>query len=88
MLQEELLASLFAEVLGLERVDLHDNFFDLGGHSLLATRLINRVRSSLKVEMPLRAVFEAPTVTELAGWLKRASGEREVPPQPEAKKSV
>ncbi|MBA2682591.1 MAG: amino acid adenylation domain-containing protein [Ktedonobacteraceae bacterium] len=70
---EEVLAAIWSELLHRERVGTQDNFFDLGGHSLLATRMVARVREALKVVIPLRMVFETPTIAGLATWIEQAN---------------
>jgi amino acid adenylation domain-containing protein len=92
---EKLLAGVWEEILGVERVRVHDNFFELGGHSLLATQVMSRLRTAFGVELPLRCMFDTPTVAGLAAqietrlktsWgltttprIERASRDRELP---------
>ncbi|HYO14749.1 MAG TPA: amino acid adenylation domain-containing protein, partial [Thermoanaerobaculia bacterium] len=69
---EQALAGIWAELLGFEEVGTADDFFDLGGHSLLATQVMSRVRSAFDVEMPLRELFEAPRLADLAARIEGA----------------
>jgi len=63
---EEALAAIWCEVLRLDRVGVHDNFFELGGHSLVATRVVMRIQRQFGIAMPLRQIFETPTIMALA----------------------
>ncbi|MEO8433240.1 MAG: amino acid adenylation domain-containing protein, partial [Acidobacteriota bacterium] len=71
---EEVLAGIWREVLRIERIGVLDNFFDLGGHSLLAMQVISRARDAFQVELPLRALFESPTVALLAAAIEKERG--------------
>ena len=68
---EEVLAGIWAEVLKLDKLGIHDNFFDLGGHSLLATQVMARVRNMFQVELPLRSLFESPHRCQASGAYRR-----------------
>jgi amino acid adenylation domain-containing protein len=76
---EETLAGIYAQVLGLEQVGVHDDFFDLGGHSLLATQVMSRVHNAFYVHLPLRRLFETPTV---AGLAQAIDDEQQADPSP------
>jgi acyl carrier protein len=72
---EKLLAGIWAELLGAAEVGIHDDFFELGGHSLLATQVISRLREACQVELPLRSLFEHPTIAGLALAVSESQGE-------------
>ncbi|ARV58862.1 hypothetical protein BZZ01_09635 [Nostocales cyanobacterium HT-58-2] len=82
---EEVVAAIWAKVLGVKQVGIHDNFFDLGGHSLLATQVVSQVRKSLLAELPLRSLFEHSTVARLSEHIDATCGEHQNQPLPPIK---
>ncbi len=74
---EELLAGIWAQILGIPEVGANDNFFDLGGHSLLATRMVSRIAETFGVELPLRRIFESPVLAAQAAQIVAAQASRE-----------
>ncbi|MEH1767283.1 MAG: amino acid adenylation domain-containing protein [Nostoc sp.] len=70
---EQMLAGIWAEVLGIEKIGIYNNFFELGGHSLLATQVISQVRKVFQQELPLRRLFEQPTIAGLAKDIEKAT---------------
>ncbi len=76
---EQTVAAIWGELLRVDRVGAKDNFFDLGGHSLLATQVVSRLRDAFGIEIPLRALFESPTVEELSLAIAQAQAEQAAP---------
>lgn len=83
---EEILAEIWTDILRVNRIDIHDNFFEIGGHSLSATRVMSQVRSKFQVEIPLRALFENPTIAELACVIDRTKEDVAQPKLPAIKR--
>jgi acyl carrier protein len=69
---EEVLADIWAEILGIEQIGVYDNFFELGGHSLAAIQVMSRVRDTFQVELPMSSLFEATTLDDLAAVVEQA----------------
>lgn len=67
---QKIITNIWIEILGVQRIGIHDNFFELGGHSLLTTRLIVKIREAFQIDLPLRILFESPTVESLANTLE------------------
>ncbi|RUT04339.1 hypothetical protein DSM106972_045670 [Dulcicalothrix desertica PCC 7102] len=79
---EEILVGIWSDILGVKQVSIDDNFFDLGGHSLIATQLISRIRKVYRVEVPLRYLFEEPTVAGLGAKIQAFSQQEELQATP------
>ncbi len=79
---EEILANIWARVLDLRTVGIDDTFFELGGHSLLATQVMARIREAFQVELPLRALFESPTIRGLAIKVQKFADNEKIPETP------
>jgi acyl transferase domain-containing protein/acyl carrier protein len=81
---ETIIANYWREVIGIEQVGIRDNFFELGGHSLMAVQLLSRLRAEFNIELPLRSLFDSPTVAELALLISPEHGDspESAPPAP------
>lgn len=73
---EDRLAKIWAEVLSIDQVGIHDNFFDLGGHSLAATRVVSRVIAAFQLQLPIQALFDSPTVAAMSAIITRSEGQK------------
>jgi acyl carrier protein len=67
---EQQIARVWADALGIDEVGIRDNFSQLGGHSLLAIRIVSELRTAFQIDLPIRALFDAPTVAELSSYIK------------------
>ena len=76
---QEILTGIWREILRVKEVGIHDSFFELGGHSLLGTQVISRVREAFQIELPLRRLFEAPTINQLAACVEGAIRSGQLP---------
>jgi acyl transferase domain-containing protein len=72
---QAVVAAIWADSLGLERISIHDGFFEIGGNSVLATRIVKTIRETLQVDLPLRALFDSPTVASLSKEIEAAARE-------------
>jgi acyl carrier protein len=89
---EHLLETIWRELLNIDSIGIHDDFFELGGHSLLATQMITQISKMFSVRIPLRAVFEHPTIAGVAETIRTMprgdTRERAIPAQPRKRRSV
>jgi acyl transferase domain-containing protein/acyl carrier protein len=79
------IADIWQQILGVEQIGLHDDFFELGGNSLLATQLVSRLKDAFRIELPLRSFFESPTIAQFAQSLAGAATVEAAPPVPKIK---
>ncbi|HWM94191.1 MAG TPA: amino acid adenylation domain-containing protein [Thermoanaerobaculia bacterium] len=84
---EEMLAGIFSEVLKIERVGIHDDFFVLGGHSLLVAQVATRVRQALAIELPIPEIFRRPTVSQLAELVEKGGAAADLPDLPPVRRA-